>query len=204
MAAVAKAVRAGTAADSGPALGRQSYDRDGIVVDYFLGTAWKPANTATCAALLTILNQETSDPARPRQIDWELAPFYCPDCGHSYCRADWRSFTTAPWASNPAAALQAVARDRLRRPLTRHPLPRIRHLRGKRGSTGSKTGKYRQYGEGHNPLAGGGPAQPGWISKSKSMNTGSSACAPGGRFGLIVPSNHACQASRDSQTSITR
>jgi hypothetical protein len=24
-----------------------------------------------------------------RRIDWELAPFYCPDCGPNYCRADW-------------------------------------------------------------------------------------------------------------------
>ena len=26
-----------------------------------------------------------------RQIDWELASFYCPDCAQNYCRADWRT-----------------------------------------------------------------------------------------------------------------
>jgi hypothetical protein len=76
----------------GPPLGRQSHDRDGIVADYFLGTAWKHANTATYADLHAILNQETSDPAKPRQIDWELAPSYCPDCGQNYCRADWHTY----------------------------------------------------------------------------------------------------------------
>jgi hypothetical protein len=26
------------------------------------------------------------------QIDWELAPFYCPDCDLNYCRADWHTY----------------------------------------------------------------------------------------------------------------
>jgi len=29
-------------------------------------------------------------PAHPG--DLELAPFYCPDCGLNYCRADWDTF----------------------------------------------------------------------------------------------------------------
>ena len=91
MAAVVKAVRAGTAADMGPPLGRQSYDRDGIIVDYFLGTAWKRAEAATYADVRAILSQQAPDPAQLRQIDWELAPFYCPDCGQNYCRADWHT-----------------------------------------------------------------------------------------------------------------
>ena len=32
------------------------------------------------------------DPATLRRIDWELAPFYCPDCAQNYCRADWRTY----------------------------------------------------------------------------------------------------------------
>lgn len=39
VAALIKAVSVGTAADMGQPLGPQSHDRDGIVVDYFLGTA---------------------------------------------------------------------------------------------------------------------------------------------------------------------
>lgn len=39
MAAVVKVTRAGTTVDMGPPLGRQAYDRDAIIVDYFLGTA---------------------------------------------------------------------------------------------------------------------------------------------------------------------
>ena len=91
MAAVVKAVRAGTTADMGTPLGRQCYGRDGIVVDYFLGTAWKRANAAAYADACAILNQQAPDPAKLRQIDWELAPFYCPDCGQNYCRADWHT-----------------------------------------------------------------------------------------------------------------
>ncbi len=39
-----------------------------------------------------ILSQEAPDPAKLRQIDWELAPFYCPDWGQYYCRADWHTY----------------------------------------------------------------------------------------------------------------
>jgi hypothetical protein len=27
-----------------------------------------------------------------RRIDWELAPFYCPECELNYCGADWETF----------------------------------------------------------------------------------------------------------------
>jgi hypothetical protein len=30
-------------------------------------------------------------PVALRRIDWELAPFYCPDCDLNYCRADWHT-----------------------------------------------------------------------------------------------------------------
>ena len=92
LAAVVKAVPAGQAADMGPPLGLQRQDRDGIVVDYFFGTAWKLADTATYRDVREILSGEAPDPAALRRIDWELAPFYCPECGQNYCRADWHAY----------------------------------------------------------------------------------------------------------------
>ncbi len=91
MAAVVMALPAGRPADMGPPLGRQSQDRDGIVADYLGGTAWKAAEAPACQAPLEILCCEAPDPAALRRIGWELAPFYCPDCGQNYCRADWQT-----------------------------------------------------------------------------------------------------------------
>jgi hypothetical protein len=91
MAAVVRAVPAGFPADMGPPLGRQAQSRDGIVVDYFGGTAWKLADARNYQAVNEILSSEAPDPASLRRIDWELALFYCPDCEHDYCRAHWRS-----------------------------------------------------------------------------------------------------------------
>jgi hypothetical protein len=45
MAAVVKVARAGTIIDMGPPISSETYDHDGLVVDYFLGTAWHAANT---------------------------------------------------------------------------------------------------------------------------------------------------------------
>ena len=92
MAAVVKAIPAGGTADMGPPLGRQSQDRDGIMVDYFGGTAWKRFEAPAYQAVRDILSGEAPDPAALRRIDWELAPFYCPDCAQNYCRADWRTY----------------------------------------------------------------------------------------------------------------
>ena len=89
MAAVVKVLPAGCPADMGPPLGVQSEKRDGIVVDYFGGTAWKAAQAPAYQAVCDILGSPAPDPAALRQIDWELAPFYCPDCAQNYCRADW-------------------------------------------------------------------------------------------------------------------
>ena len=90
MAAVVKAVPADGTPDMGPPLGRQSQDRDGIVVDYFGGTAWKAAEAPSYQAVREILSGQAPDPAL-RRIEPELAPFYCPDCAQNYCRADWRT-----------------------------------------------------------------------------------------------------------------
>jgi hypothetical protein len=91
VAAVVKAVPAGEPADMGPPLGLQRQRHDGIVLDYFLGTAWKLADAATFADVREILSGQAPDPAALRRIDWELAPFYCPECGQNYCRADWHT-----------------------------------------------------------------------------------------------------------------
>jgi predicted RNA-binding Zn-ribbon protein involved in translation (DUF1610 family) len=91
MAAVVTAVPAGRTADMGPPLGQQSQDRDGFVVDYFGGTAWKRAEAPAYQAVREILSSQAPNPAALRRIDWELAPFYCPDCAQNYCRADWRT-----------------------------------------------------------------------------------------------------------------
>ena len=92
VAAVVRTVRADVPADMGPPLGPQSHRDDGIMVDYFFGTAWKRADPGTYAAVRAILDSEQPDPAELRRIDWELAPFYCPECGQAYCRADWHTY----------------------------------------------------------------------------------------------------------------
>jgi hypothetical protein len=92
MAGVVTVARAGTTVDMGPPLGRQTYDRDALVVDYFLGTASKFADAATLDAVQEVLSSPAPDPAALRRIDWELTPFYCPDCEVNYCRADWDTF----------------------------------------------------------------------------------------------------------------
>jgi hypothetical protein len=92
MAGVVKVARAGTTVDMGPPFGPESYDRDAIVVDYFFGTASRFADAATLDAVQEVVSSQAPDPMALRRIDWELAPFYCPDCDVSYCRADWETF----------------------------------------------------------------------------------------------------------------
>jgi predicted RNA-binding Zn-ribbon protein involved in translation (DUF1610 family) len=89
MAAVVKVARAGTTVDMGPPLGRETYERDAVVVDYFFGTASRFADAATLDAVQHIVSSDAPDPVAQRRIDPELAPFFCPDCGLNYCRADW-------------------------------------------------------------------------------------------------------------------
>jgi hypothetical protein len=56
------------------------------------GTASRFADAATLDAVEEIVSSGAPDPVALRRIDWELAPFYCPDCGLNYCRADWDTF----------------------------------------------------------------------------------------------------------------
>ena len=92
MAGVVKVARAGTTVDMGPPLGQGTYDRDAIILDYFLGTASKFADAATLDVVQEIVSSDTPDPVALRRIDWELAPFYCPECDLNYCRANWHTF----------------------------------------------------------------------------------------------------------------
>jgi len=91
IAAVVRAIPAGGRFDMGPPMGLQSQDRDGIVVDYFGGTVWKRAEAPVFQAVREILGGESPDPAALRQIDWELASFYCTACGQNYCRSHWHA-----------------------------------------------------------------------------------------------------------------
>ena len=43
-------------------------------------------------AVQEIVSSHAPDPVALRRIDWELAPFYCPDCDLNYCGAHWRGF----------------------------------------------------------------------------------------------------------------
>ncbi|MGH3186838.1 MAG: hypothetical protein ACRDPY_29855 [Streptosporangiaceae bacterium] len=92
VAAVVKAVPTDVPADMGPPLGPQSHRRDGIVVDYFVGTMWQLAEPGTYVAVRAILNEDEPDPAELRRIYWEFAPFFCPECERNYCRADWHTY----------------------------------------------------------------------------------------------------------------
>ena len=92
MAGVVKVARAGATVDMGPPLGAETYDRDAVIVDYFLGTAGTFADPASLDAVQEVVGSDAPDPAALRRIDWEFAPFYCPDCDLNYCRADWHTY----------------------------------------------------------------------------------------------------------------
>jgi hypothetical protein len=63
------------------------------VVDYFLGsTAWHAADAQTLDAVQALINEGPVDPIALRQVDWELAPFCCPDCELNYCSKDWHTW----------------------------------------------------------------------------------------------------------------
>ena len=92
VAGVVRVARAGTAVDMGPPLGHQVNGHDGLVVDYFLGTAWQAASPETAAAVLALLEAGSADPLALRGISEGLAPFYCPDCQLNYCASDWDTY----------------------------------------------------------------------------------------------------------------
>ena len=69
VAGVVKVARAGTTVDRGPPLGRETYDRDAMVVDYFFGTASRFADAATLDAVQDIVSTDAPEPVALRQID---------------------------------------------------------------------------------------------------------------------------------------
>jgi hypothetical protein len=89
VAAIVRAVPAGEATDMGTPLRLQAEARDRILLDCFGGTTWKVSEHATYENVRQILSGQAPDPADLRRADWELAPFYCPECRQNYCRADW-------------------------------------------------------------------------------------------------------------------
>ena len=95
LAGVVRVVRAGTAVDLGAPLGRQVEERDGLVLDFFLGTAWHSVTIDKLDAVQGLIEEGKVDPAAIRELDWtfwELTPFYCPDCGLNYCPRDWETY----------------------------------------------------------------------------------------------------------------
>jgi hypothetical protein len=96
VAAVVRLIRAGTAVNMGPPIGEETYDRDGVVVDYWLGTtSWRRIDPAVWARIDVILAADQPDPVALHKIDWELAAYWCRDCQRCYCRDDWQK--TVVW-----------------------------------------------------------------------------------------------------------
>jgi hypothetical protein len=84
-----RAVPAGAPADLGPPLGVMASGQDGLIVDQFIGTAWVAGSRAVVDAVQTLIDEDNIDPLTLRDINWELAPFYCPDCELNYCSGHW-------------------------------------------------------------------------------------------------------------------
>jgi len=92
MAGVVRVARAGATVDMGPPFGRQAATGDGLVVDYFLGTAWHAAGPEVLDSVQALIDAGSADPITLRHVTWELAPFYCPDCQLNYCAKDWHTW----------------------------------------------------------------------------------------------------------------
>lgn len=90
-AGVVRATLAESPADIGPPLGITTSDRDGVIVDEFIGTAWVAMGRSVVEAVQALIDAGDVDPAALRDINWELAPFYCPDCQLNYCRNHWNT-----------------------------------------------------------------------------------------------------------------
>jgi hypothetical protein len=74
-------------ADGPPQLREQQ--TDGVVVEGFLGTCWRTAGAEDYELVGRLLDAPEPDPRALRRVHPELAPFYCPDCGCSYCAGHW-------------------------------------------------------------------------------------------------------------------
>ena len=83
-------LRAGEPVDMGPPLSEQTYQRDGVIIDYWLrSTCWMAVDPGTWARVSAVLEAAQPDPAALHAINWEFAPFFCRGCKVCYCRDDW-------------------------------------------------------------------------------------------------------------------
>lgn len=95
VAGVVRVARADTPVDMGPPLGSEAYAQNGLVLDFFLGTAWQAETGEILDSVQALIDQGNVDPLAIREISWrlwEITPFYCPDCGLNYCSKDWDTF----------------------------------------------------------------------------------------------------------------
>jgi hypothetical protein len=82
-------VPAGEPVDIGPGVGPQAVDSPGVVVSGFLGDGWYALRPADFARIRTLLDAASPDPLALRELRWEAAPFYCPECAACYCSTHW-------------------------------------------------------------------------------------------------------------------
>jgi hypothetical protein len=76
------------------ACGESSAGRDGLVLDYFLGTVWHEDTGDVVDAVQALIEQGNVDPVTIREITsalWDITPFYCPECRLNYCSLDWKT-----------------------------------------------------------------------------------------------------------------
>jgi hypothetical protein len=62
VAGVVRVARAGTTVDMGPPLGRETSAHDGLVVDYFMGTAWLAADSGALDTVQAVIDSGNVDP----------------------------------------------------------------------------------------------------------------------------------------------
>ena len=92
IAGVVRVARATGTAGQEPPSGREPGTGDGLVLDYFLGTAWHADTGDVLDAVQALIEQGNVDPVTIREITWALwaiTPFYCPECRLNYCSLDW-------------------------------------------------------------------------------------------------------------------
>ena len=89
IACVVRMAPAGAVLNMGPTLGDQTYETAGVFLDLFLSSSWHLLDPPAYDEVSRLLSAASPDPLALRQVDWELAPFFCCDCGLNYCRAHW-------------------------------------------------------------------------------------------------------------------
>src|SRR5689334_14504208 len=77
VAGVVRVTQAGGAVGDEPSSGR-----DGLVLEYFLGTVWHAETGDVVDAVQALIEQGNVDPIAIREISWalwDITPFYCPE-----------------------------------------------------------------------------------------------------------------------------